>query len=168
MLSRVPVWNPGGCDRTIPSGSWCFGNLSAFAFARGQFQRQSAVVTHRETARTSFPFAAASNERRVSPAPHLFFLQALFDLEATNNELKSDLRDLYINSAQEVDVSNGRTAIVIHVSSGTFTNSNGQRRTNCSAPPFQNLSCVRKRDLGLGGLPLGTVGWLRGAWKACH
>ena len=41
--------------------------------------------------------------------------QALFDLEATNNELKSDLRDLYINSAQEVDVSNGRTAIVIHV-----------------------------------------------------
>jgi hypothetical protein len=42
--------------------------------------------------------------------------QALFDLEATNNELKTELRDLYINSAQEVEVTNGRTAIVIHVS----------------------------------------------------
>lgn len=43
-------------------------------------------------------------------------LQALFDLEATNAELKSDLRDLYITSAQEVDVSSGRKAIIIHVS----------------------------------------------------
>ena len=41
--------------------------------------------------------------------------QALFDLEATNNELKADLRDLYINSAREVDISSGRKAIVIHV-----------------------------------------------------
>jgi len=41
--------------------------------------------------------------------------QALFDLEATNNELKADLRDLFINAAKEVDVSNGRKAIVIHV-----------------------------------------------------
>ncbi|PNH09603.1 40S ribosomal protein S7 [Tetrabaena socialis] len=42
--------------------------------------------------------------------------QALFDLEATNAELKSDLRDLYITSAKEVDVSNGaRKAIIIHL-----------------------------------------------------
>ena len=42
-------------------------------------------------------------------------LQALFDLEATNNELKAELKDLYINGAQEIDVSGGRTAVVIHV-----------------------------------------------------
>ena len=41
--------------------------------------------------------------------------QALFDLEATNNELKADLRDLYINSAKEVDIASGRKAIVIQV-----------------------------------------------------
>jgi len=41
--------------------------------------------------------------------------QALFDLEATNSELKSDLRDLYITSAAEIDVSSSRKAIVIHV-----------------------------------------------------
>jgi len=37
-------------------------------------------------------------------------------LEATNSELKNDLRDLYITSAQEIDVSSSRKAIVIHVS----------------------------------------------------
>jgi small subunit ribosomal protein S7e len=36
-------------------------------------------------------------------------------MEATNNELKADLRDLFINSAKEVDISSGRKAIVIHV-----------------------------------------------------
>lgn len=42
--------------------------------------------------------------------------QALFDLEATNQELKSDLRDLYITSAKEVDVAGGaRKAIIVHV-----------------------------------------------------
>eukprot|EP00245_Coleochaete_scutata_P007504 TRINITY_DN22933_c0_g1_i1.p2 TRINITY_DN22933_c0_g1~~TRINITY_DN22933_c0_g1_i1.p2 ORF type:complete len:195 (-),score=53.70 TRINITY_DN22933_c0_g1_i1:651-1235(-) len=41
--------------------------------------------------------------------------QALFDLEATNQELKSDLRDLFINSAKEIDISSGRKAIIIHV-----------------------------------------------------
>jgi small subunit ribosomal protein S7e len=43
-------------------------------------------------------------------------MQALFDLEATNNELKADLRDLYITAAKEVDVS-ARKAIIVHVSS---------------------------------------------------
>lgn len=42
-------------------------------------------------------------------------LQALFDLEATNNELKADLRDLYITSAKEVDAGS-RKAIIVHVS----------------------------------------------------
>lgn len=43
-------------------------------------------------------------------------LQALFDLEATNQELKGDLRDLYITGAAEIDVgSSSRKAIVIHV-----------------------------------------------------
>lgn len=41
--------------------------------------------------------------------------QALFDLEATNAELKADLKDLYINGASEVEVAGGRTAIVIQV-----------------------------------------------------
>ena len=41
--------------------------------------------------------------------------QALFDLEAQNNELKADLKDLYINGAQEVDISPSRQAVVIQV-----------------------------------------------------
>jgi small subunit ribosomal protein S7e len=41
--------------------------------------------------------------------------QALFDLESTNTELKSKLRDLFINSAKEVDVSGNRKAVIIHV-----------------------------------------------------
>ncbi|XP_073115507.1 small ribosomal subunit protein eS7 [Elaeis guineensis] len=41
--------------------------------------------------------------------------QALFDLENTNQELKSDLKDLYINSAVQIDVAGNRKAVVIHV-----------------------------------------------------
>ncbi|KAM3374821.1 hypothetical protein P3S68_013535 [Capsicum galapagoense] len=42
--------------------------------------------------------------------------QAFFDLENTNQELKSELKDLYINSASQIDVSGGsRKAVVIHV-----------------------------------------------------
>ncbi|XP_052179365.1 40S ribosomal protein S7-like isoform X2 [Diospyros lotus] len=41
--------------------------------------------------------------------------QAFFDLENTNTELKSDLKDLFINSAAQVDVSGNRKAVVIHV-----------------------------------------------------
>lgn len=44
--------------------------------------------------------------------------QALFDLEATNAELKSDLRDLYITKAEEIDGKSGRKAIIIHVRLG--------------------------------------------------
>ncbi|KAH6825884.1 Ribosomal protein S7e family protein [Perilla frutescens var. hirtella] len=41
--------------------------------------------------------------------------QALFDLETTNGDIKSDLKDLYINSALQIDVSGNKKAIVIHV-----------------------------------------------------
>ncbi|CAH9105577.1 unnamed protein product [Cuscuta europaea] len=41
--------------------------------------------------------------------------QALFDLENTNQDLKSDLKDLFINSAVQIDVSGNRKAVVIHV-----------------------------------------------------
>ncbi len=44
-----------------------------------------------------------------------FVLQALFDLEATNQDFKTDLRDLYITSAQQIDVTPSKNAIIIHV-----------------------------------------------------
>ncbi|RZR75692.1 hypothetical protein BHM03_00000172 [Ensete ventricosum] len=40
---------------------------------------------------------------------------AFFDLENGNQELKSDLKDLYINSAIQMDVAGNRKAVVIHV-----------------------------------------------------
>lgn len=46
-------------------------------------------------------------------------MQALFDLEATNAELKADLRDLYITSAREIDIAKtSRKAIIVHVRGG--------------------------------------------------
>ncbi|XP_078154557.1 small ribosomal subunit protein eS7 [Carex rostrata] len=41
--------------------------------------------------------------------------QAFFDLENSNQELKSDLKDLYINSAIQLDVTGNRKAVIIHV-----------------------------------------------------
>ncbi|XP_028773787.1 40S ribosomal protein S7-like [Neltuma alba] len=41
--------------------------------------------------------------------------QYLFDLENTNQELKSDLKDLYINQAVQMDVAGNRKAVVIYV-----------------------------------------------------
>ncbi|KAL0681121.1 hypothetical protein Bca4012_047968 [Brassica carinata] len=41
--------------------------------------------------------------------------QALFDLENTNQELKSELKDLYINQAVNMDIAGNRKAIVIYV-----------------------------------------------------
>ncbi|KAJ6926584.1 40s ribosomal protein s7 [Populus alba x Populus x berolinensis] len=41
--------------------------------------------------------------------------QALFDLENTSSDLKSDLKDLFINSAVQIDVAGNRKAIVIYV-----------------------------------------------------
>ncbi|BBH04115.1 Ribosomal protein S7e family protein [Prunus dulcis] len=40
--------------------------------------------------------------------------QAVIELES-NSDLKSDLKDLYINSAVQVDVSGNRKAVVIHI-----------------------------------------------------
>ena len=52
-------------------------------------------------------------------------MQALFDLEATNAELKADLRDLYITSAKEIDVhGTARKAIIVHV---RYTGTHEQR-----------------------------------------
>ncbi|XP_008669051.1 uncharacterized protein [Zea mays] len=45
----------------------------------------------------------------------LLYLHALFDLENGNQELKSDLKDLYINNAIQMDVTGSRKAVVIHV-----------------------------------------------------
>ncbi|CDY34737.1 BnaA01g32880D [Brassica napus] len=41
--------------------------------------------------------------------------QAFFDLENTNQELKSDLKDLYINQAVSMDIAGNRKAVVIYV-----------------------------------------------------
>ncbi|KAG6741982.1 hypothetical protein POTOM_055264 [Populus tomentosa] len=41
--------------------------------------------------------------------------QALFDLENSNSDLKSELKDLFINSAVQIDVAGNRKAIVIYV-----------------------------------------------------
>ncbi|KAL5581820.1 hypothetical protein UlMin_014262 [Ulmus minor] len=41
--------------------------------------------------------------------------QYLFDLENTNQELKSDLKDLYINAALQMDVAGNRKAVVVYV-----------------------------------------------------
>ncbi|XP_074592854.1 small ribosomal subunit protein eS7-like [Curcuma longa] len=41
--------------------------------------------------------------------------QAFFDLENGNQELKSDLKDLYINSAAQIDIAGNRKAVVIHI-----------------------------------------------------
>ncbi|KAG6428865.1 hypothetical protein SASPL_106904 [Salvia splendens] len=40
--------------------------------------------------------------------------QALFDVENTNQDIKSELKDLYINSAVQIDVAGGKKAVVIH------------------------------------------------------
>ncbi|KAL1362745.1 hypothetical protein HN51_010967 [Arachis hypogaea] len=41
--------------------------------------------------------------------------QYVFDLENTNQDLKSDLKDLYINQAIQMDVAGNRKAVVIYV-----------------------------------------------------
>ncbi|GLJ14707.1 hypothetical protein SUGI_0238410 [Cryptomeria japonica] len=58
--------------------------------------------------------SSSSKDFEVSFSNHSV-AQALFDLENTNQELKSELKDLYINSAKQVDISGNRKAIVVHV-----------------------------------------------------
>ncbi|XP_071723739.1 small ribosomal subunit protein eS7z-like [Rutidosis leptorrhynchoides] len=52
---------------------------------------------------------AEPNEFEVSVA------QAFFDLENSNQDLKSELKDLFINSAAQIDIAGNRKAVVIHV-----------------------------------------------------
>jgi len=54
-------------------------------------------------------------EKGAEPEPfEIDVAQAICDLEANSNDLKAELRELYIVSAKEVDVS-GRKAVVIFV-----------------------------------------------------
>ena len=54
-------------------------------------------------------------EKGAEPEPfEVDVAQAICDLEANSNDLKAELRELYIVSAKEVDVS-GRKAVVIFV-----------------------------------------------------
>ena len=62
-------------------------------------------------------FAAKKIVKEKGAEPEAFELevgQALCDLEANSNDLKAELRELYIVSAKEVDVT-GRKAVVIFV-----------------------------------------------------
>ena len=90
----------------------------------GQLSTQNPVfeaLSPGASATNSVSVSTTGSVRRVLTACFLPFLilfpvaQALFDLEAQNNELKADLKDLYINGAQEVDISPSRQAVVIQV-----------------------------------------------------
>ena len=90
----------------------------------GQLSTQNPVfeaLSPGASATNSVSVSTTESVRRVLTTCFLPFLilfpvaQALFDLEAQNNELKADLKDLYINGAQEVDISPSRQAVVIQV-----------------------------------------------------
>ena len=90
----------------------------------GQLSTQNPVfeaLSPGASATNSVSVKTTASVRRVLTTCFLPFLilfpvaQALFDLEAQNNELKADLKDLYINGAQEVDISPSRQAVVIQV-----------------------------------------------------
>ncbi|KAJ9523388.1 hypothetical protein QJQ45_005293 [Haematococcus lacustris] len=69
--------------------------------------RNKKIVKERGQEPDEFEESVAQVEQHAS---------ALFDLEATNQELKGDLRDLYITSAKEIDVhGTARKAIIVHV-----------------------------------------------------
>ena len=78
-----------------------------------------AFLTHTFTQRAmASQFTARKKIVKAAGEPDDFeqtVAQAIFDLEATNTELKGDLRELYITSAKEVDISASRKAIVVQV-----------------------------------------------------
>ena len=69
--------------------------------------------------RSAFALPRRAPHSRLSipapPPPFPTLHQALFDLEATNAELKADLRDLFISGAAEVDTGAARRAVVVRV-----------------------------------------------------
>ena len=73
----------------------------------------TAVVSERS--QTMFAHKKIVKEKGAEPEPfEVDVAQAICDLEANSNDLKAELRELYIVSAKEVDVS-GRKAVVIFV-----------------------------------------------------
>ena len=77
--------------------------------------------------------------------------QALFDLEATNAELKSDLRDLYIIKAEEIDGKSGRKAIIIHVRPASSSSAvkrpgnHGKQLSAAHLPPAASKTVAQSR-----------------------
>ena len=87
---------------------------------RVSVDRQTAVysLAHpvvSERSQTMFAHKKIVKEKGAEPEPfEVDVAQAICDLEANSNDLKAELRELYIVSAKEVDVS-GRKAVVIFV-----------------------------------------------------
>ncbi|KAF8721390.1 hypothetical protein HU200_023102 [Digitaria exilis] len=105
--------------------------ICAFLFVspRGRVQRrrQGKMYTARKKIQkekgvepSEFEDSVAQVCTASTPCPSLFpschrCAHAFFDLENGNQELKSDLKDLYINNAIQMDVAGNRKAVVIHV-----------------------------------------------------
>jgi len=98
-----------GVDRSTAAFrrvQWSAASEGAWQQSYGRVLRSSS----RQSA-TAPILTAAPIHPRPTPNP-----QALFDLEATNTELKADLRDLFITGAKEIDVQGGsRKAIIVQV-----------------------------------------------------
>merc|ERR1712032_520800 len=72
-------------------------------------------VSSRQQGYRMFAHRKIIKEKGLDPEPfEVDVAQAICDLEANSNDLKSELRELYIVSAREVDVT-GRKAVVIFV-----------------------------------------------------
>ncbi|MQM12693.1 hypothetical protein Taro_045608, partial [Colocasia esculenta] len=108
--------NPPSNPKLYPGKKEETGRTAVFACAAGLHfglgrPAPDLVVINMFTARKKIV-----KEKSLEPTEFEDFVaQALFDLENTNNELKSDLKDLFINSATQVDVAADKKAVVIHV-----------------------------------------------------
>lgn len=63
-------------------------------------------------------FTSASKLRKVSGAPTPFeqrIAKELYEVGVANSELKSQMKELYIVRAKEVEVSKGRSAAVVFI-----------------------------------------------------
>ena len=105
-------------------------------------------------------------EKGAEPEPfEIDVAQAICDLEANSNDLKAELRELYIVSAKEVDVS-GRKAVVIFVPFKLLKIVHKiQSRLVREVRPPPPVACVSK---GLGGrTPRRYAGKVVGGKQAC-